>query len=109
MEELTLRQLYEKTGIPRRAIQGYEKMGLVRASGRNERGHLLYDTAAMERINEIRQYQRFGFRLREICALIDAPGTVKKKALESQLELMLENRAQLNQDVKRIRKIIDAL
>ena len=109
MEELTLRQLYEKTGIPRRAIQGYEKLGLVCASGRNERGYLLYDTAAMERISEIRQYQRFGFRLREICALIDAPDTVKKTALESQLELMLESRTQLDQDIKCIRKIIDAL
>lgn len=109
MGELTLRQVCEKEGIPRRAIQGYEKLGLVRASGRNERGYLLYDDAAMERIVEIRQYQRFGFQLREICDLIDAPVAVKKAALECQEKLLLEKRSQLAQDIEQISAIIDSL
>ena len=42
MANLTLQEVCKFTGVSRRAIQGYEKAGLVSATERNERGHLLY-------------------------------------------------------------------
>ena len=41
MEDKTLHEVCEAFGVSRRAIQGYEKAGLVSASGKNERGYLL--------------------------------------------------------------------
>ena len=41
-EFVTLRELCENVGVTRRAIQGYEKMGLVKANETNKYGHLLY-------------------------------------------------------------------
>ena len=35
------REICETLGVSRRALQGYEKAGLVTASGRNKYGHLL--------------------------------------------------------------------
>lgn len=43
MDELTLRQVCSVVNVSRRAVQGYEKMGLVSATNKNERGYLLYD------------------------------------------------------------------
>lgn len=40
---MTLREICEALEVSRRAIQGYEKAGLVVATGRNKYGHLLYD------------------------------------------------------------------
>ena len=83
---MTLREICEALGVSRRAIQGYEKAGLVSASARNKYGHLLYDKHAEERIAQIKFYQQLGFSLKEIVAIIDAPNTVLKAALEIQAQ-----------------------
>ena len=82
----TLRQVCAQLKLSRRAIQGYEKVGLVAPSGRNKYGHLLYDETKVERIRLIRFYQQLGFRLKEIKSLLDAPASVKKTALQIQIE-----------------------
>ena len=46
----TLRQMCAELKIPRRAVQGYETIGLVRPSGKNKYGHLLYSEPERERI-----------------------------------------------------------
>lgn len=50
MKDMTLREMCNALNISRRAVQGYEKAGLVSASGKNERGHLIYDENAQKRI-----------------------------------------------------------
>lgn len=66
MAEMTLRELCDSLGVSRRAVQGYEKAGLVSAEGKNDRGYLLYDEDAQEKINRIKRYQQFGFSIKEI-------------------------------------------
>ena len=50
--EKTLRQVCTELKVSRRAVQGYEKAGLVAASGKNKYGHLLYGEPERERILE---------------------------------------------------------
>ena len=50
MDELTLREVCNRIGVSRRAVQGYESAGLVNAAHKNERGYLLYDEKAQGRI-----------------------------------------------------------
>ena len=86
MKEMTLREMCDVVGVSRRAVQGYEKAGLVSASGRSERGYLLYDVDSQERIKKIKFFQQLGFTLKEIKDTIDAPNDVIKDALENRLE-----------------------
>lgn len=81
----TLREVCTAFGVSRRAVQGYEKVGLVAATGKNKYGHLLYDEKTQKRIEQIKLYQEFGFRVREIVVLIDAPDTEVRAALEKQV------------------------
>ena len=53
---MTLREVCNKIGVSRRAIQGYEEVRLVLSSGKNKYGHLLYDDLAVEKIQFIKQY-----------------------------------------------------
>ena len=81
----TLHELCDELRVTRRVIQGYEKAGLVSATGRNKYGHLLYNEKAQERIVQIRMYQQLGFSIREIKELIDAPDSfvkAKKKNID---------------------------
>ena len=83
---MTLREICVAAGVTRRAVQGYEKAGLVAPTGKTSRGYLLYDMDSQERIKLIRLYQQLGFSIKDIKEIIDAPKEVKKKALEERVE-----------------------
>lgn len=86
MEEKTLREICEGTGVTRRAVQGYEKAGLISPSGRNKYGYLLYSRETEERIKEIRFLQEIGFTVKEIKMFEDAPEEVQKEELKKKAQ-----------------------
>ena len=81
-------------------VQGYEKAGLVAPSERNKYGYLLYNEIEQERIKKIKLYQQFGFKLKEIKDLIDAPEYVVKEAVERQV-------GKLKSEITRLSTLID--
>ena len=93
MKDMTLREVCNTIGVSRRAVQGYEKESLVSATEKTNRGYLLYDTAAQERIKKIKLYQDMGFSLKQIKLIIDDSGPILKNALIQQQE-------KLNQEVE---------
>ncbi len=105
----TLREVCEEFEISRRAIQGYEKAGLISASGKNKYGHLLYDDMVQKRILEIRLYQQIGLTLKEIGTLIDAPDSIKKNGLERQIQILKGNQQQISHVIEQIQEIIAKL
>lgn len=107
--EKTLRQLCTEQALSRRTIQGYEKWGLVQPSGRNKYGHLLYDTAAQERIQTIRFYQQLGFSLKEIRGLLDASNAEKRVALQRQVERLERQQEQLQRLIEQAKQRINQL
>lgn len=106
---MKLREICETLGISRRALQGYEKAGLVSATGRNKYGHLLYDEIAKLRISKIRFYQQLGFSLKEISSIIDAPDIVVKEVLEKQVEKLKTERRETDKLIEKANQIIAAL
>lgn len=107
MDTMTLREVCNTFGVSRRAIQGYEKTGLLSPSGKNERGHLLYDEKSQERIRQIRMFQHIGFTLKEIGEIIDASEAVRKKALEKQLDRLEEEKEQMEALIKEVYRMIE--
>ena len=85
---ITLREVCENVGVSRRAVQGYEKAGLVAPTGRNERGYLLYNQAELEKIRQIKFFQEMGFSIKEIKELSDAPKHLMKTALEKRIQAL---------------------
>ncbi|MGM9913476.1 MerR family transcriptional regulator [Floccifex sp.] len=92
MKDLTLKEVCTQLNISRRAIQGYEKEQLVKPSGKNNRGYLLYDQETIKRIKQIKLFQDMGFSLKEIKNIIDDSGTELKDAL-------LKRKEKLNQEI----------
>lgn len=97
-ETKTLNEVCAAIHVSRRAVQGYEAAELVKASGRNKYGHLLYDAEAQNRIRRIRLLQQLGFRVKEIRTIIDAPNHVVKAAIETQIQI-LRSEMQKKEDV----------
>lgn len=109
MELITLKEVCSSTGISRRAIQGYENVGLVRPYEKNKYGHLLYDQKTVERIEKIRLYHQIGFKVKEIKEIIDAPADVLRPALEEKVELLEKDMELKNQLLLRVQEIIKEL
>ena len=106
---MTLREICENLGVSRRALQGYEKAGLVAASGRNKYGHLLYDDDAEIRIAQIKFYQQLGFSIKEITMIIDEPNAEIQTALERQVRKLKEEKTEMDELIERANQMISRL
>lgn len=100
MSEKTLREVCNAIGVTRRAVQGYERAGLVSATCRNERGYLLYDEKAQEKIKKIKLFQEMGFTIREIQDLDHAPSHELKAALEVRVEKLRMEDGRVNEMIR---------
>ena len=105
----TLRQVCAELGLSRRAVQGYEKEGLVTPSGKNKYGHLLYGEPERERIRLIRFYQQLGFTLKEIKGLVDAAGPVKKAAIQAKVAELEAEHTRLREVIRQAKEYIATL
>lgn len=105
----TLRQICVELGLSRRAVQGYEKEGLVAPSGKNKYGHLLYGEPERERIRLIRFYQQLGFPLKEIKTLLDASNPVKKAAIQAKVAELEAEHTRMQEVIRQAKEYIAAL
>ena len=106
MEEKTLKEVCELVGVTRRAVQGYEDVGLVASTGRNKYGHLLYDESAVEKIKEIKLYQDFGFSIKEIQVLQEVSKEKYLGMLEYRLALMQLEMSKLKENISKVEQLI---
>ena len=96
MQNKTLREVCASCGVSRRAVQGYEKCGLVKPTGRTSRGYLLYDRETEEQILHIKQLQSFGFSLKEVKSyLCEMSSKEKLIALREKLERLRNQELQM--------------
>lgn len=109
MKDMTLREVCSAANVSRRAVQGYEKAGLVSASGKNGRGYLLYDICSLERIKRIKFFQQLGFTVKEIKNVIDAPNDVLKSAIENRVEKLKIEKSQIEHLITRAYELIRTL
>lgn len=110
MNELySLQEICKALGVTRRAVQGYEKAGLVSATDRNKYGHLRYGVKEQERIRKIKFFQQLGFKIRDIKELIDAPNNFVKEALERQVLELEKEQNKLDALIKEARQLIRQL
>lgn len=109
MEEWTLREICEHTGVSRRAIQGYEKAELVSAKGKNDRGYLMYGNKEEERIRLIKLLQQLGLSLSEIKQIIDQPKHILKEALEKRVEVLTDKKAEIDVLIGKAYQLIEEL
>ena len=107
---MSLRELCAAVGVSRRAVQGYESHGLSAPTGKTKMGYLYYDAAAQARVQQIRQYQKYGFQISEVALLLDAPPDLLREKLEEKLAVLVHRQqetdgiiAELQRDIARLK------
>lgn len=103
---MTLKEVCKNLGVTRRAVQGYEKAGLVSCVGKNKYGYLLYDEAAIEKIRSIKMYQDFGFTIKEIKMLLTASDELYKRMIKERITTMKIELAMMERNIQIAEKCI---
>lgn len=106
MQEITLREVCNMVGVSRRAVQGYEAAGLVVSSGKNKYGYLIYNAEAVEEIRCIKQYQDFGFSIKEIKKLLTSKDDVYVEMMSNRVEIMKKQLNSLLSNIEVAEKMI---
>lgn len=93
----SLQEVSKMVGMSRRVIQEYEKAGTaIKPQNKSDHGYLRYNEEEIERLWQIRFYRELGYNKREIKAIFDNPEFDKRKALETQIELLVKKKEELD-------------
>ena len=85
---MTVHRVSELTGVTVRALQYYDRIGLLPPTRCTGAGYRLYDDAALERLQQILLFRELEFPLRDIRAILDSPDFDRRKALAQQAKLL---------------------
>lgn len=105
MTMMTVKEVSRLTGVSIRALQYYDKIGLLRPTGHTESGYRLYDDTALERLQHILLFRELEFPLKEIREMIEGPDFDKAKALEQQIMLLTMKKEHLERLIEFARGI----
>ena len=109
-EPLTISMLGRRTGVPTSAIRYYERVGLLRPTGRTEGNYRVYDAHAIERLGFVRAAQTSGFTLSDIKALLEFRDGVMSPCPEVH-ELIEHRMSEVEtrlRELRHVRRVLDA-
>lgn len=97
MSMRTVGRLAREAGLSRTTLLYYDRIGLLRPSGRSASGYRQYGAAAARRLESICRYREAGLTLSEIGKVLDGPRDGTAKILGERLET-------LNREISRLRE-----
>ena len=91
----TVKEVSRLTGVSIRALQYYDKIGLLKPAAYTEAGYRLYDAAELEKLQQILLFRELEFPLQEIKQMITSPEFDRQKALTQQIALLTMKKERL--------------
>lgn len=85
---MTVREVSRLTGVSVRALQYYDRIGLLRPAQYTDAGYRLYDGNALETLQQILLFRELEFSLKDIKNIISSPAFDREAALTQQIELL---------------------
>ena len=102
---MTVHEVSKLTGVSIRALQYYDKIGLLKPTGYTQSGYRLYDDTALETLQQILLFRELEFPLKEIKEIISSAGFDREKALEQQITLLTMKKEHLENLISLAREI----
>jgi len=93
----TVSKLAQRFGLSRSTLLYYDRIGLLRPSGRSPGDYRLYDDEDCERLEQICQLRQTGLSLKQIGQLLDGKESAPQHILKQRL-------AELNQEINQLRQ-----
>lgn len=106
----TIGQLARAAGVPTSTVRYYERIGLLRPSGRTTGNYRVYHEDARERLRFIRAAQAAGFTLADITTLLGLQdgSTADCQAVQALIEEHLSDVEKRMADVRHVQSVLKA-
>jgi MerR family mercuric resistance operon transcriptional regulator len=106
----TIGQLAHAAGVPTSTARYYERIGLLRATGRTAGNYRFYSEEALERLRFIRAAQVTGFTLEDITALLNLRDgtTAVCQAVQTLIEERLSDVDKRMADLRHVESVLKA-
>ena len=104
--EYTIQQLSRLSGVTTRALRWYDKLGLLKPSGRTEGGYRRYGPAEVDRLQDILYYRALGVELARVKAILDDPSYDRLAVLRDHLSALEEERERIQRLIDSVRETI---
>jgi DNA-binding transcriptional MerR regulator len=104
----TVGEVARLSGITVRTLHHYDRIGLVRPSGRTSAGYRDYDVHDLDRLQQVLVYRELGFPLEEVATLLDDPDADPAAHLRRQHRLLRERLAHTRAMVAAVEKEMEA-
>src|SRR5258708_2739477 len=92
----------EKAGVTARTLHHYDRLGLLKPSGRTKAGYRLYGECDFSRLQQIVTLKFIGLSLKQIKELLDRSDLDLTATLRLQRRLLLEKRLQVEAAIQAI-------
>ena len=93
---MTVHEVSRLSGVTIRALQYYDRIGLLRSTAVTEAGYRLYDDAALLTLQQILLFRELEFSLGDIKRILNDPNFDRDRAIEQQIRLLKLKRERLN-------------
>ena len=101
----TVKEVSRLTGVSVRTLHHYDQIDLLKPAKVTEAGYRLYNDASLQRLHAILLLRELQFSLKDIQAILDAPGFDPMDALQQQIKLLELQRQHLTDLIDHARKI----
>ncbi len=102
---MTVKEVSRLTGVTVRALQYYDKIGLLSPAGYTDSGYRLYDDTALEKLGQILLLRELEFPLKDIKKILSNPDYDKGKAVEDQIRLLTMRKQRIEKLIEFAREI----
>ena len=102
---MTVHEVSRLTGVSIRALQYYDRIGLLHPAEYTGAGYRLYDDAALETLQQILLFRELEFPLKDIQGIIRSGSFDRQKALDQQIALLELKKERLDSLISLAREI----
>ncbi len=108
---MTIGKVARKVGVNVQTLRYYERIGLMKPSGRGESGYRFYPSDAVQRLSFIKHAQQLGFSLADIGALLELRVSDPSHCLEvhRKAEVRLEDVRTRIERLRRMEQVLEEL
>ena len=104
MPTYSIGQLAKAAAIATSTVRFYERIGILRPSGRSEGNYRQYDSAALERLRFIRAAQATGFSIEDIRELLSLTHS-DEEPCDDVLKVMSNRLAEVRRRLRKLRHV----
>lgn len=92
----TVKEMSQISGVSIRTLRYYDEIGLLKPTEYTQAGYRLYDSKALEKLQEIMFFRELEVPLYEIKKIMDTPNYDKEQVLLTQKIMLEQKRDRLN-------------